>query len=106
MSKLSHNKAVARHRRTKHSRCHHYTKKEMKAIMPGFHNNGLKKLTLLDRTVNFEVNGHKLFIVFDKNHQICDCTRVGSVFSKLYGRVLPDVDVVNTYANEFEKVCG
>lgn len=106
MSKLSHNKAVTRRRRTKHGKCHHYTKKEMRQLMPNFKHQGLKKLTLFDRTVKFELNGKELFIVFDKNHQICDCSRIGSVFSRLQGRVLSDVDIVNTYTNEMDKICG
>jgi hypothetical protein len=106
MSKLSHNKAVARRRRNKHGKCHHYTKKEMKQLMPNFKGKVFKKSTLDDRTITFEINGRKLFLVFDKNYQICDCSRIGSVFSKLQGRVLVDVDVVNTYSNELEKICG
>lgn len=106
MSKLSHNKAVTRHRRQKHGNVRHYTKKEMKALMPGFKGKKLETPEALRamRRIEFFVNDTKVFVQVDKNHGICDCTRIGNIFSQLYGRVLNgDLDVIERYANELQK---
>lgn len=104
MSKLSHNKAVARHRRTKHGRCHHYTKKEMKQMYPQFRGERLNAFKTI--TSNFTVNGINFTITLDKNYQICDCTpRVGNIFSQLYGRVLSsELNIVERVQNELDRI--
>lgn len=104
MSKLSHNKAVARHRRTKHGRCHHYTKKEMKQMYPQFRGEKLDAFKAI--TCNFTVNGKNFTIKLDKNYQICDCTpRIGNIFSQLYGRVLSsELNIVDRVQNELDNI--
>lgn len=104
MSKLSHNKAVARHRRTKHGRCHHYTKKEMKQMYPQFRGEKLNAFKAI--TCNFTVNGKDFTIKLDKNYQICDCTpRIGNIFSQLYGRVLSsELNIVDRVQNELDNI--
>ena len=104
MSKLSHNKAVARHRRTKHGRCHRYTKKEMKQMYPQFRGEKLNAFKAI--TCNFTVNGKDFTIKLDKNYQICDCTpRIGNIFSQLYGRVLSsELNIVDRVQNELDNI--
>lgn len=104
MSKLSHNKAVARHRRTKHGRCHHYTKKEMKQMYPQFRGEKLNAFKAI--TCHFTVNGKDFTIKLDKNYQICDCTpRIGNIFSQLYGRVLSsELNIVDRVQNELDNI--
>lgn len=109
MSKLSHNKAVARRRRQKHGHVKHYTKKEMKALMPGFKGQSLLSPDILRsmKRIEFEVDGTRIFIQLDKNNGICDCTRIGNIFCQLYGRVLSsELDVVERYHDVIQKVCN
>ena len=104
MSKLSHNKAVARHRRVKHGHCHRYTKKEMKALMPQFSGEKLRRYK--SAACEFKIGDQKYVLRLDKNNQICDCQpRVGTIFSQLYGRVLSsDLNIVERIQNELDSL--
>ena len=101
MSKLSHNKAVARHRRNRSRNVHpHYTKAEMKQLMPNFQFAKVAKFkneytaTIVDGSV-------EVFIKTDKNGQIYDCSRIGNVFSQIYGRSPLSVDWIGHMCNEY-----
>ena len=96
MSKLTHNQAIKRHRKNrKVSRVRKaYTRQQMKELMPGFV--GAKPMPLereLESTLSVSENeSFKVFVKLDRNGQICDCTRIGNVFSKLYGKSPKVVD--------------
>lgn len=102
MSKLSHNKAVARHRRTKHGKCHRFTRKELKAMMPQFSGQKLNRYKSISCV--FNVGNQKFILSLDKNNQICDCQpRVGRLFSQLYGRVLSsELNIIDRIQNELD----
>lgn len=46
-----------------------------------------------------------ILMKIDKNNQICDCTRVGNVFTYLYGRNPEIVNWEYRFNEEYEKLC-
>ena len=93
MSKLSHRKAILRNRRTKHGHVKRYTKREMRELMPGFRNSKTFNLNgIIEANVRCGDSVKSVWIQIDKNGQICDCMRVGNVFTYLQGRCPQEVN--------------
>lgn len=105
MSKLTHFKRIARNRRKKHKSVKRYSKKEMLALMPFF--KGAKVINfkgIITTEVATKDGAKEIFMQIDKNGQICDCTRIGNIFTYLNGRNPMIVNWEYRFIEEFNKL--
>ncbi len=97
-------KSVKRNRKQKRNHVKKYSRKELLELMPNFKGQKVKNFKRIIE-VNFEVNGETIPVMMqiDKNGQICDCTRIGNVFTYLYGRSPEIVNWEYRFMSELSK---